>query len=496
MQSVAMSVERGERRRGGLFAVLRRPQTYLNLLYLLLAFPLGLVYGYVFVTLFDYAFGFGNLGSLILLLAYLAGGTWLLAIFERFLAHWLLRVDFTPMAPMVVGSPSLWERTKAHLRNPVTWKSIVYVVFARFLFGVFALAVVSVLLTVALTLLLAPFLYIVAAETYGTGLLSNLLGTYSPELHTIATWVNTGGRIEPIVLVISLLLAALDVVVLVGSLHVFNCMAAAWGWFARAMLGMSPKDLQLAEARAMTAEAQARAEQAERGRRRLILDASHELRTPVATIRAHIDSLLLLEGEQLPERVRAYLGITQREAERLGMLVDDLLMLARADADELRLDIRPIAVEQVVEEVFQALEPLAERERQVTLVRQVAEGLPLAYADRARLAQVLLNLVRNAITYTPAGGLVSIDLAPGLEAGTLTLAVSDTGIGIPDEDREHIFERFYRTDASRARHTGGFGLGLSIARDLVQAMGGSLVAEPVPEGGSRFRVTLRIAAVG
>jgi signal transduction histidine kinase len=160
---------------------------------------------------------------------------------------------------------------------------------------------------------------------------------------------------------------------------------------------------------------------------------------------------LLLEGAQRLGKVRAYLGITQREAERRGLLVDDLLMLARANADELRLDIRPIAVEQVVEEVFQALEPLAEHERQVTLVRQVADHLPLAYADRDRLAQVLLNLARNAITCTPAGGLVSIDLALDEESGMLSLSGTDTDIGIAaEEDLQHIFERFYRIDASRA----------------------------------------------
>ena len=166
-------------------------------------------------------------------------------------------------------------------------------------------------------------------------------------------------------------------------------------------------------------------------------------------------------------------------------------MLARADADELRLDVRPVALGDLVEDVFRALEPLAERERQVALVRYVAPDLPLAYADRDRLAQVLLNLVRNAIAYTPAGGIVSIDLAAGEAASTLTLTVTDTGMGIAEDDLAHIFERFYRTDASRARDTGGFGLGLSIVRDLVQAMGGAVAAERVPAGGSRFRVTLR-----
>src|SRR2546421_3520357 len=113
--------------------------------------------------------------------------------------------------------------------------------------------------------------------------------------------------------------------------------------------------------------------------------------------------------------------------------------------------------------------PLASRERQVTLIRKVAPMLPLMLADRQRLVQVLLNLVRNAITYTPQGGIVSIVLERA-DANYLALLVADTGIGIPADELQHVFERFYRTDASRARSSGGFGLGLAIVRDLVHAM--------------------------
>jgi two-component system phosphate regulon sensor histidine kinase PhoR len=190
---------------------------------------------------------------------------------------------------------------------------------------------------------------------------------------------------------------------------------------------------------------------------------------------------------------RRYVGIIAHEAERLGVLVDDLLALARADAHELRLEVRPVAVGEVVEEVYQTLEPLAHRERQVTLVRQAPAHLPPALADRDRLAQVLLNLVRNAITYTPEGGIVSIALEQP-DPDHLALTVSDTGAGIAPEDLERVFERFYRTDVSRSRATGGSGLGLSIVRDLVEAMGGAVSATSTPGEGSRFRVTLRVAA--
>jgi len=136
---------------------------------------------------------------------------------------------------------------------------------------------------------------------------------------------------------------------------------------------------------------------------------------------------------------------------------------------------------------------LARRERQITLVHSVHPTLPLVLADRQRLTQVLLNLVRNAIAYTPEGGIVSITLERS-DAHRLVIAVADTGIGIPQDELEMIFERFHRVDASRARTSGGFGLGLAIARDLVQAMKGSITVESKQEEGSCFRVFLRIAS--
>jgi two-component system phosphate regulon sensor histidine kinase PhoR len=209
-----------------------------------------------------------------------------------------------------------------------------------------------------------------------------------------------------------------------------------------------------------------------------------------------VDSLLMAGDETgtqaSPDELRNYLSIVARESERLGLLVDDLMALARADAGELRLDVRPVVPGEVVEEVYSALAQLAKRDRQVSLVRQVAPNLPLVLADRQRLAQVLLNLVRNAITYTPAGGIVSLEVAQ-VSPTHIVFAVADTGMGIPQEELSRVFERFYRADASRTRESGGFGLGLAISRDLVQAMGGSIMAESTVSEGSRFLVYLRVA---
>ena len=199
-----------------------------------------------------------------------------------------------------------------------------------------------------------------------------------------------------------------------------------------------------------------------------------------------------MAGEELPGGQPAYLEIAQRETERLSALVDDLLSLARSDAGELRLDLATVDAGQVVEEVFQTLAPLARRERQVTLTRTAPPGIPAVLADRQRLVQVLLNLVRNAITYTPEAGLVSISLEAAGDT-QVAVTVADTGIGIPQDELENVFDRFYRSDASRARATGGFGLGLAIVRDLVTAMGGSISAESTEGEGSRFRLLLQVA---
>jgi signal transduction histidine kinase len=285
------------------------------------------------------------------------------------------------------------------------------------------------------------------------------------------------------------------------AFHVLNALAYVSGQFARVMLGLSDTSIQLAQAKAIAVEERAKAERADQSRRELIVNVSHELRTPIASIRGHAESLLMEmeeeEGGNAPDpaELRDYLNIVHREAERLSALVEDLLSLARMDSDELHLDVVPIVAGEVVEEVYITMAPLAGRERQVTLIRKVDPVLPLILADRQRLVQVLLNLIRNAITYTPQGGIVSITVERA-DAGYLALVVADTGIGIPNDDLERVFERFYRTDTSRARTSGGFGLGLAIVRDLVNAMGGSITVESKVGEGSCFRVLLRIAVPG
>ncbi len=128
----------------------------------------------------------------------------------------------------------------------------------------------------------------------------------------------------------------------------------------------------------------------------------------------------------------------------------------------------------------------------MTLTRGAQRGLPAAVADRQRLVQVLLNLVRNAVAYTPEGGIVAVT-AERSDPGQVAFTVVDTGVGIAPEDLPHVFERFYRADPSRTRASGGFGLGLAIVRDLVRAVGGAVELESVEGEGTRFRVLLPAA---
>jgi two-component system phosphate regulon sensor histidine kinase PhoR len=462
-----------------LFRIVQHKQTYTNMLYLLLAFPLGLVY-FILIVL-GISLGIGLLVLIIgfpLILLFLIIW-WQLAVFERSMTIAWLHVPIPPMSVAPYAGRTWVENVLARLSDAMTWKSLAYLLL-KFPFGLlsFCLIVTMVPLILALSIvalilgcLVAPFLCL-ALLLKGTGLNSAMVSRY-------------------------LLICCSGYGLLWVPLSLFNSLAALWGQFARVTLGMSQQAILLARAKAEVEQERARAQRADQQRRELIINVSHELRTPVASIRGHIESLIASCSEDAatplsPATLSNYLTIVHRESVRLGTLVDDLLALARSEKSELQLHMAPVAASEIVEEVYQTLMPLAQRERQITLIRSVVPALPLVMADRQRLLQVLLNLVRNAIIYTPDGGIVSISLSQA-EPGYLALSVADTGIGIAPEDQLHIFDRFYRADASRSRASGGFGLGLAIVRDFVVAMGGAIEVESTVGEGSRFCVRLRIA---
>lgn len=227
--------------------------------------------------------------------------------------------------------------------------------------------------------------------------------------------------------------------------------------------------------------------EAESMRRRLIGDVSHELRTPLTAIKGSMEGLI--DGV-LPATAETYEQI-HAEADRLNRLVDDLQELSRVEARAYRLDLRPVEVSAFVQVVAKRLSPRAES-KQISLDVQLAPDLPRVFADEDRTVQVLTNLTANALQYTPEGGKVTIT-ARRLD-DDVQISVYDTGIGIPPNHLPHIFDRFYRVDASRSRSRragGGSGIGLTIARALVEAHGGRIWAESAGEGqGSVFHVRL------
>jgi signal transduction histidine kinase len=230
--------------------------------------------------------------------------------------------------------------------------------------------------------------------------------------------------------------------------------------------------------------------QVETMRRRLIGDVSHELRTPLTAIKGSMEGLI--DGV-LPATEETYQQI-HAEADRINRLVDDLQELSRVEARSYELDLGPLEVSALLQTVTKRLAPQFEMKR-ISLELEVASDFPRVLADEDRAVQVLTNLVGNALQYTPENGRVKI-AAQRMDQEVL-ISVRDTGMGITPEHLPHIFDRFYRADASRSRSRragGGSGIGLTIARALVEAHGGRIWAESTGEGqGSTFNFTLPIA---
>lgn len=245
----------------------------------------------------------------------------------------------------------------------------------------------------------------------------------------------------------------------------------------------------LATTVAELAAARDHAEATLRAKRELVANVSHELRTPLALIRGHVETLQLPGHDADPDLQREYLAIVERETENLGRLVDDLFALSTAEAGTLSLNLEPIALGNVVEDVAASIRSVARRERQITVLTTIPSELPPVWADRRRVIQVLGNLARNALRYTPEGGLIALR-AEGQD-GRVVVTVEDTGDGIPPERLARVFERFYRGDDARDRASGGAGLGLAIVRELVEAMGGDVAVESTVGQGSRFSFSLR-----
>jgi heavy metal sensor kinase len=220
--------------------------------------------------------------------------------------------------------------------------------------------------------------------------------------------------------------------------------------------------------------------------RRFTADASHELRTPLTAMRSVGE--IGLRGRREASDYREIIGSMLEEVDRLSLLVDRLLTLSRADSGEAMLARDRVDLHELAEEVTTQLDVLAEEKQQVLAVE--ASGSTVCLGDRMVLRQALLNLVDNAIKYSPVGGRIAVRVSSTAE-GMAVLDVSDTGPGIPAEMRPRVFDRFYRADQARSRENGGgTGLGLSIARWAVEVNGGRLTLESSEGPGATFRITL------
>ncbi|MCL5962401.1 MAG: HAMP domain-containing histidine kinase [Chloroflexi bacterium] len=225
-----------------------------------------------------------------------------------------------------------------------------------------------------------------------------------------------------------------------------------------------------------------RTQEALESQKQFIADSSHELRTPLTSIRGNVD---LLERQIGEEDRRESLDSIKREAERMSRIVSNLLLLAQLDAQQVR-NLREVELDTLLLDVFRQAKVMADG-RTVELGN---EDVAMIKGDADQLKQMILNLVENAIKYTPAGGKITLSL--GKEGRWAKMEVSDSGVGIPQEHLPHIFDRFYRVDKARSRGQGGTGLGLAIVKSIAELHGGEVTVTSSVGEGSTFTVWLRL----
>jgi heavy metal sensor kinase len=226
------------------------------------------------------------------------------------------------------------------------------------------------------------------------------------------------------------------------------------------------------------------------GQRQFIADAAHEIQTPLTVIKGTLE--VALQKSRTTEDYRDALVTNLGQVERLGTLTRSLLTLAQFSGDRPPVTLSPLALEPLVQDLIKELSPLAE-DRKIQLILD-AQPVPRVQGDAGRLTQLLINLLDNALAYTPPEGRITIRLKP--IPAHVVLQVEDTGAGIAPEHLPRLFERFYRADPARTRESGGTGLGLAIVKEIAEAHGGTVAVESTPGQGTRFTVTLPACAAG
>jgi two-component system phosphate regulon sensor histidine kinase PhoR len=233
----------------------------------------------------------------------------------------------------------------------------------------------------------------------------------------------------------------------------------------------------------------------ERVRRDFVANVTHELKTPIAAIQGFAETLMdgALDDK---EKANKFLGIIESNSQRLARLVEDLMTLSKIELGEIKLHMKPVSLHEVALEAVALLEPKI-KERNIKLAVDFPSDLPLALADKDKLYQIMLNVLDNAVKYTPRGESVTIAGAgrpaagPGEAGGTVEISITDTGPGIPPEMLPRLGERFFRVDPARSRELGGTGLGLAIVKHLVRIHGGSFNIESLVRRGTKVTLTFK-----
>ena len=227
----------------------------------------------------------------------------------------------------------------------------------------------------------------------------------------------------------------------------------------------------------------------EEQRKEFVANVSHELRTPLTNIRSYAETLSDNAGELPPEMERNFLGVILNESDRMTHIVQDLLTLSRFDSGRSELKLSQFSFGNAVQDVYNAV-ILEGQKHQHQITLDLPTDLPEIRADRERVLQVMMNVVSNAIKYTPDGGCIAI--SAGRDGPRVWMEVADNGIGIPEEDRARVFERFYRVDKARSRQSGGTGLGLSIAKEIMDRHEGHLGLVDREGPGTTVRMELNV----
>ena len=286
--------------------------------------------------------------------------------------------------------------------------------------------------------------------------------------------------------VISILVAMLSLVISIMATAPIGNFISVSKEFSKGNFNVKAKEkgpLELVEMAKALNYMSAELNEYEQNRKKFVSDVSHELKTPLATIKLICDSIVTTDNPN-HEMIQEFLGDLSDEVDRLTRIVERLLTLTKMDSNQNNISATPVDFVVMVNAIIRKLTPNAENKNIVLYSDYSVESLSPMLLDYDKTWEAIYNIVDNAIKYTPEGGYVKLGLE--LSGKNLLVKVEDNGPGIPDEDKEKIFERFYRLDDSRARETGGTGLGLAIAKEVVTLHGGKLYVEDAENGGSVF----------